>query len=56
MKYLPKEKGRVVTQKDYSKRIIFTPGNLKSKGNLVQVVTIKPGIAQRPHFHQAQTS
>lgn len=55
MKYLAKDQGEIISQKDYSKRIIFTAGDLKSKGNLVQVVTIKPAIVQRPHFHKIQT-
>lgn len=55
MKYLPKNKGTIVTKKDYSKRIIFTPEDLRSKGNLLQVVSIKPGVEQRLHFHHQQT-
>lgn len=55
MKYLPKNKGQLVHKKDYSKRIIFTPEDLKSKGNLLQVALIKPGVEQRFHFHHQQT-
>jgi len=55
MKYFKAGTGSVVTQKDYSKEIIFNQSDLPDKGHLLQKVIIPPRTKQRLHFHDYQT-
>lgn len=51
---------RVVKQRDktwvpcpgYSKKILLTENELKSKGNLIQIVKVKPGKEIKSHYHK----
>lgn len=55
MKYKRSTEGKETLEKDYRKRIIFSPEDFDEKGHLLQVVTIPPHIRQRMHSHRRQT-
>ncbi len=42
-------------KKGYSKKIILSPEELLSSGNLLQEIKIKPGETATEHFHKIQT-
>lgn len=54
MKYKSVSEGKIITQSDYSKRIIFSFDEFKEKGHLLQTVTIPPRTKQRQHYHNKQ--
>lgn len=55
MNYKPAEKGILVNNSDYSKRIIFSVDEFREKGHLLQTVTIPANTKQRQHVHKNQT-
>ena len=55
MKYRSSAEGKEIIQKDYRKKIIFSPDDFNEKGHLLQVVTIPPNTRQRMHAHDQQT-
>jgi quercetin dioxygenase-like cupin family protein len=55
MKYRASTEGEEIVQKDYRKKIIFSPDDFDEPGHLLQVVTIPPGTRQRMHSHEGQT-
>jgi len=55
MKYQAEDAGIVTKAKDYSKKIIFSPGDFSRTGHLLQMVTIPPLTSQRSHYHHHQT-
>ena len=55
MKYRPSTEGEEIVQKDYRKKIIFSPNDFDEPGHLLQVVTIPPNTRQRKHSHGKQT-
>jgi quercetin dioxygenase-like cupin family protein len=55
MKYRTSTEGEEIVQKDYRKKIIFSPDDFDAKGHLLQVVTIPPNTRPRMHAHDKQT-
>jgi len=55
MKHRPSTEGQEIVEKDYRKKIIFSPDDFDEKGHLLQVVTIPPNTRQRMHSHDRQT-
>jgi quercetin dioxygenase-like cupin family protein len=49
------EKDQWIDRGDYRKLILASPEDLGKKGNLVQVVEIKPGHTVKRHHHKEQT-
>jgi|Deesub1362A_J573_1020465.scaffolds.fasta_scaffold00023_219 quercetin dioxygenase-like cupin family protein len=48
------KEGDWIYREGYRKKILSDEKNL-GKGNLVQIVEIKPGWKVKPHYHQIQT-
>ena len=55
MKYRSSTEGKEIVEKDYRKKIIFSPDDFDEPGHLLQVVTIPPETRQRKHSHGKQT-
>jgi len=55
MKYKPSAQAQEIVKKDYTKKVIFSPGDFDKTGHLLQVVTIPADTRQRAHSHEKQT-
>ena len=55
MKYVKLGDKTWLVREGYSKKILLTEDDLKSKGNLVQVVRNKAHTEIKPHYHKQMT-
>ena len=52
MKYIKPQEKQWLKLTGYSKKILLTEDELKSKGNLVQIVNSEPHTEIKPHYHE----
>jgi quercetin dioxygenase-like cupin family protein len=52
MKYIKPEEKEWEDKEAYSKKILFTEDDLKSRGNIVQVVKFLARSSVKPHYHK----
>ncbi len=52
MKITNQEEKEWLERKGYFKKILLTEGEIKSEGNLVQIVKINPHTEIKPHYHK----
>ena len=52
MRYIKQEEKEWDDKEAYSKKILFNEDELKSKGNVVQVVKFPPKTKLKPHYHK----
>jgi quercetin dioxygenase-like cupin family protein len=55
MKLVKTSEKKWLKRKGYSKKILLTEKDLKSRGNLVQIIKNKPQTEIKPHFHKQMT-
>lgn len=52
MKFVNQEEKEWVERRGYSKKILLTEDEIKSEGNLVQIVKVNPHTQIKPHYHK----
>jgi len=52
MKFVNQEEKEWLERKGYFKKILLTEDEIKSKGNLVQIVKVNPHTEIKPHYHK----
>ena len=55
MKYVKLEDKKWLKRQGYSKKILLSEEDLKSKGNLVQIIRNDEQTEIKPHFHELMT-
>ena len=55
MKFVKIDEKGWLERQGYSKKILLTEGDLKSKGNLVQIVKNEAHTEIKPHYHKQMT-
>ena len=55
MKFVKSTEKKWLERRGYSKKILLTEEDLKSKGNIVQIVKNKPHTEIKPHYHNDMT-
>ena len=55
LKFVKLDKEGWLPRQGYSKKILLTEEDLKSKGNIVQIIKNSPHTEIKPHYHEKMT-